>query len=165
MILVDKNSKILSNVDMEFLYKKCNNLILSESPKEKTKNERNYYFREFLDLNDPLMHNIVMGLESYIKTKLYTNLELDSMWINKIDNFHTDISPCSLILYLNDEYIGGELEYINDNNNKLKIIPQKNLMVIMNNRLKHRVLPVTIGVRYSLVAFFSFIGKQTKSII
>ena len=33
MILVDKNSKILSNVDMEFLYKKCNNLILSESPK------------------------------------------------------------------------------------------------------------------------------------
>ena len=172
MILVDKNSKILSNVDMEFLYKKCNNLILSESPKEKTKNERNYYFREFLDLNDPLMHNIVMGLESYIKTKLYTNLELDSMWINKIDinsnkndNFHTDISPCSLILYLNDEYIGGELEYINDNNNKLKIIPQKNLIVIMNNRLKHRVLPVTSGVRYSLVAFFSFIGKQTKSII
>ena len=94
------------------------------------------------------------------------------MWINKIDinsnkndNFHTDISPCSLILYLNDEYIGGELEYINDNNNKLKIIPQKNLIVIMNNRLKHRVLPVTSGVRYSLVAFFSFIGKQTKSII
>ena len=174
MILVDKNSKVLSDADMKFLYKKCNNFILSESPETKGKNEGNYYFREFLDLKDPLIHNIVMGLESYIKTKLYTNLELKSMWINKIDinsnkndNFHKDISPCSLILYLNDEYIGGELEYLHDTdrNNKLKIIPQKNLVVIMNNQLEHRVLPITSGVRYSLVAFFSFIGKQTKSII
>ena len=118
------------------------------------------------------MHNIVMGLESYIKTKLYTNLELKSMWINKIDsdsnkndNFHKDISPCSLILYLNDDYIGGELEYIDDTNNRLKIIPQKNLVVIMNNQLEHRVLPITSGVRYSLVAFFGFMDNQTKSII
>jgi hypothetical protein len=35
----------------------------------------------------------------------------------------------------------------------------------MDNQLKHRVLPITSGVRYSLVAFFGFIDKQTKSII
>ena len=93
-------------------------------------------FRQYIDLKDPLMYNIVMGLESYIKTKLYTNLELKSMWINKIDinsnkddNFHKDTSPYSLILYLNDDYIGGELEYVNDTNNRLKITPQKNLEV------------------------------------
>jgi hypothetical protein len=171
MILVDKNSKVISDADMEFLHKQCNNFILSESPTNE-KNSTNFYFRQFLDLKDPLIYNIVMGIESYIKTKLYTNLELKSMWINKIDsnsnkndNFHRDISPCSLILYLNDDYIGGELEYINDTNNKLKIIPQKNLVVIMNNQLQHRVLPITNGVRYSLVAFFGFIDNQTKSII
>jgi hypothetical protein len=171
MILIDKNSKVLSDDDMEILQKKCNNFILTQSP-AKEENNTNFYFRQFLDLRDPLMHNIVMGLESHIKAKLYANLELKSMWINKIDsnsnkndNFHKDSSPCSLILYLNDDYIGGELEYINDTNNRLKIIPQKNLEVIMNNQLKHRVLPITSGIRYSLVAFFGFMNNQTKSII
>ena len=108
----------------------------------------------------------------YIKTKLYTNLELTSIWINKIDvnsnkddKFHTDILPVSLILYLNDDYTGGELEYLDNTNSKLKIIPEKNLIVTMNSQLKHRVLPISSGVRYSLVAFFSFIDKPTKSII
>ena len=171
MISIDNNSKILNDDDMKLLQEKCNNFVLSEAPKNE-KNNTNFYFREFLDLKDPLIYNIVMGIESYIKTKLYTNLELKSMWINKIDinsnkndDFHKDILPCSLILYLNDDYIGGELEYINDTNNRLKIIPQKNLVVIMNNQLQHRVLPITSGVRYSLVAFFGFADNKTKSII
>jgi hypothetical protein len=171
MISIDINSEVLNDNDMELLQKKCDNFIPSQSP-TLDKDNVNFYFREYIDLKDPLMHNIVMGLESYIKTKLYTNLELKSMWINKIDinsnkddNFHKDISPCSLILYLNDDYIGGELEYINDTNNRVKIIPQKNLVVIMDNQLKHRVQPITIGVRYSLVAFFGFTDNQTKSII
>jgi len=171
MISIDKNSKVLNDDDMELLQKKCDNFIPSQTP-TLDKDNTNFYFREYIDLKDPLMHNIVMGLESYIKTKLYTNLELKSMWINKIDinsnkddSFHKDISPCSLILYLNDDYIGGELEYINDTNNRLKIIPQKKLVVIMNNQLEHRVLPINSGVRYSLVAFFGFMDNQTKSII
>jgi predicted 2-oxoglutarate/Fe(II)-dependent dioxygenase YbiX len=171
MISIDKDSKVLNDDDMELLQKKCDNFISSQSP-TLDKDNINFYFREYMDLKDPLMHNIVMGLESYIKTKLYTNLELKSMWINKIDinsnkddNFHKDISPCSLILYLNDDYIGGELEYINDTNNRVKIIPQKKLVVIMNNQLEHRVLPITSGVRYSFAAFFGFMDNQTKSII
>jgi hypothetical protein len=171
MISIDKNNKVLNDNDMELLQKKCDNFISSQTP-TLDKDNINFYFREYIDLKDPIMHNIVMGLESYIKTKLYTNLELKSMWINKIDsdsnkndNFHKDISPCSLILYLNDDYIGGELEYIDDTNNRLKIIPQKNLVVIMNNQLEHRVLPITSGVRYSFAAFFGFMDNQTKSII
>jgi len=171
MISIDINSEVLNDNDMELLQKKCDNFIPTQSP-TLDKDNINFYFREYIDLKDPLMHNIVMGLESYIKTKLYTNLELKSMWINKIDissnkddNFHKDKSPCSLILYLNDDYVGGELEYINDTNNRVKIIPQKKLVVIMNNQLEHRVLPITSGVRYSLVAFFGFTDNQTKSII
>jgi predicted 2-oxoglutarate/Fe(II)-dependent dioxygenase YbiX len=68
-------------------------------------------------------------------------------------------------LYLNDDYSGGELEYINDTGSKSKIIPQKNLIITMSNRLQHRVLPISNGVRYSLVAFFGFIKKENKSII
>lgn len=171
MILVDNDSKVLSDGGMEFLVEKCNNFILDESPVIK-KDYINFYFRQFLDLNEPLVHSIGMELESYIKDKFYTNLELKSIWINKIDvnsnkddKFHTDISPCSLILYLNDDYSGGELEYINDTGSKSKIIPQKNLIITMNNRLQHRVLPISNGVRYSLVAFFGFIKKENKSII
>ena len=171
MISVDKNSKVLSDADMELLHKKCNEFIISESPRIE-KNKTNFYFRQYLDLQDPLIHNIVMRLQSYIKTKLYTNLELTSIWINKLDvnsnkddKFHTDILPVSLILYLNDDYTGGELEYLDNTNSKLKIIPEKNLIVTMNSQLKHRVLPISSGVRYSLVAFFSFIDKPTKSII
>ena len=171
MISIDINSEVLNDNDMELLQKKCDNFIPTQSP-TLDKDNINFYFREYIDLKDPLMHNIVMGLESYIKTKLYTNLELKSMWINKIDinsnkddNFHKDISPCSLILYLNDDYVGGELEYINDTNNRVKIIPQKKLVVIMNNQLEHRVLPITSGVRYSLAAFFGFMDNPTKSII
>ena len=171
MISIDINSEVLNDNDMELLQKKCDNFIPTQSP-TLDKDNINFYFREYIDLKDPLMHNIVMGLESYIKTKLYTNLELKSMWINKIDinsnkddNFHKDISPCSLILYLNDDYTGGELEYINNTNNRVKIIPQKKLVVIMNNQLEHRVLPITSGVRYSLVVFFGFMDNQTKSII
>jgi len=171
MISIDINGEVLNDNDMELLQKKCDNFIPSQSP-TLDKDNVNFYFREYIDLKDPLMHNIVMGLESYIKTKLYTNLELKSMWINKIDinsnkddNFHKDTSPYSLILYLNDDYIGGELEYINDTNKRVKIIPQKKLVVIMNNQLEHRVLPITSGVRYSLVVFFGFMDNQTKSII
>ena len=171
MISIDINSEVLNDNDMELLQKKCDNFIPTQSP-TLDKDNINFYFREYIDLKDPLMHNIVMGLESYIKTKLYTNLELKSMWINKIDinsnkddNFHKDKSTCSLILYLNDDYVGGELEYINDTNNRVKIIPQKKLVVIMNNQLEHRVLPITSGVRYSLAAFFGFMDNPTKSII
>ena len=171
MVLVDNDSKILSDDEMEFLVEKCNNFILDESPVI-NKDYTNFYFRQFLDLKDPVINNIGMGLESYIKAKFYTNLELKSIWINKIDvnsnkndKFHTDVSPASLILYLNDDYSGGELEYINEAGGKSKIIPQKNLIITMNNRLQHRVLPISNGVRYSLVAFFGFIKKETKSII
>ena len=94
------------------------------------------------------------------------------MWINKIDVnsnkddiFHKDNSDYSLILYLNDDYIGGQLEYKDDIFNTIKIKPKKNLMVLMDNKLQHRVLPVINGVRYSLVAFFRFINNPTKNLI
>ena len=80
-------------------------------------------------------------------------------------NRHTPSMDISILIYLNDDYVGGELEYINDTNNRVKIIPQKKLVVIMNNQLEHRVLPITSGVRYSLAAFFGFMDNQTKSII
>ena len=171
MVLIDENSKILNNNDIEFLNKKCNNFILSESP-VLNNNNNNFYFRQLIDLKDPLVYNIVIELESYVRYKSHINLELKKLWINKIDVnsnkddiFHKDNSDYSLILYLNDDYIGGQLEYKDDIFNTIKIKPKKNLMVLMDNKLQHRVLPVINGVRYSLVAFFRFINNPTKNLI
>ncbi len=172
MVLIDENTKILNDDDIEFLNKKCNNFILSESPILDNNKNNNFYFRQLIDLKDPLVHNIIIELESYVKYKSHTNLELKKLWINKIDVnsnrddiFHIDDSDYSFILYLNDDYIGGELEYKDDILNTIKITPKKNLIILMDNKPQHRVLPVINGVRYSLVAFFRFINNSTKSLI
>ena len=76
MVLIDENSKILNNNDIEFLNKKCNNFILSESP-VLNNNNNNFYFRQLIDLKDPLVYNIVIELESYVRYKSHTNLDIN----------------------------------------------------------------------------------------
>jgi hypothetical protein len=93
-------------------------------------------------------------------------------WINKIntntnnnDAFHLDSSDLTIVTYLNDDFIGGEFEYIDNNNQHIKIKPQTNVSLIMNNKLLHRVKPITIGERLSLVCFFNFDTKTKKTIL
>ena len=161
MISIDKNNKVLNDNDMELLQKKCDNFISSQTP-TLDKDNINFYFREYMDLKDPLMHNIVMGLESYIKTKLYTNLELKSMWINKIDinsnkddNFHKDISPCSLILYLNDDYGMGETLFFNKHGKIIgEVKPEKGKIVCFDGSIFHSIKWIPKGRRIVFVSTF-----------
>ena len=55
-----------------------------------------------------------------------------------------------LAMYLNDEFTGGELNYIGLDTT---IKPKKYSLVIHDAELQHEVLPVTGGVRYSITAF------------
>ena len=75
------------------------------------------------------------------------------------------MSNLTIVTYLNDDFEGGEFEYIDDFKSKVKIIPQKNLSLIMNGYLNHRVLPVHKGERYSLVSFFDVIKKYKSTLI
>ena len=161
MVLIEENNKILNDDDILYLNQKCENFNYSQKPKLYGE-YLNYFFREALDLKDISIQNIITNIEFYVKNRLNNvNIELHYLAINKVDvnsnkddGFHNDVSPITFISYLNGDYSGGEFEYIDDNNNKIKVQPKKKLTIVMNDKTPHRVLPVTNGNRYSLVAFF-----------
>jgi len=64
------------------------------------------------------------------------------------------------VLYLNDNYEGGEIYFPNQN---IKIKPKPNTLVFFPGTLEylHGVKPVTNGVRYTLTSFWTF-NKQYK---
>jgi Rps23 Pro-64 3,4-dihydroxylase Tpa1-like proline 4-hydroxylase len=65
----------------------------------------------------------------------------------------TDIGRCiSAICYLNDNYAGGEIEFVNFN---VKIKPKAGSMILFpsNYAYKHIAHPVTSGIKYALVTW------------
>lgn len=100
---------------------------------------------------------------------------IDSLRVQCIDtsitvaeNFHNHHLRYkdNLVCFLNSDFIGGEFEYINPESTK--IIPTTNTALVFEPELAHRVLPVTQGARYTLVAFLvenSYLNKQEKTLI
>ena len=128
----------------------------------------NYYNR--FPIPKHLEHKKLM--EEFLHEKYLRTYLLKDSWINKVtidtnkeDAYHFDMSNLTIVTYLNDDFEGGEFEYIDDINSKVKITPQKNLSLIMNGYLKHRVLTVSKGERYSLVSFFDVIKKYKNTLI
>lgn len=125
---------------------------------------RNYYNR-FLIENSEYRKYLT---EKLISNKLLNNeLSVLEIWINKItpdsnkdDGFHNDFSDITFLIYLNDEFTGGEFEYM-EGNIPHKIQPTKGLTLRLDNKVLHRVLPVTTGIRYSLVIFI----KKKKTLL
>jgi hypothetical protein len=130
--------------------------------------EQNYYNRYKMIGN--LEHEQIAI--DYLK-KLYINdYCLICVWINRIDSnsfvddsFHYDSCDLTIITYLNDNFSGGEFQYIDDTNSTMTIVPKKNLSIIINNSLPHKVLPVSSGIRYSLVYFFNNSKKTKKTLL
>jgi predicted 2-oxoglutarate/Fe(II)-dependent dioxygenase YbiX len=128
----------------------------------------NYYNRfpipEHLE-NKKLMEKFLH--EKYSRTYLFKDSWINKVTIdtNKDDAYHFDMSNLTIVTYLNDDFEGGEFEYLDDFKSKVKITPKKNLSLIMNGYLKHRVLPVSKGERYSLVSFFDVIKKNKNTMI
>jgi hypothetical protein len=173
MITADENANLLNSEEWSFLEEKCKNFNPSQTPILDGE-YLNYFYRQFLDIKDINVVGIVDKCEKYIRKQLKTNnLELKGMWINRVDinsnkddDFHHDITPATLIIYLNDDFEDGEFEYIDKSTkNKVKIKPKKNLTLAMNDKLYHRVSSVSSGVRYSLISFFTQSDKETKTLI
>jgi len=105
----------------------------------------------------------------YVFEKNLFNLDL--ITINYIDRenfknnlFHFDHSDISFITYINDDFEGGEFEYMISNETHT-IKPKKNLSILFDSNIMHRVLPVETGKRYSLVCFFTAKENLQKKII
>ena len=135
-----------------------------------TPTEYNYYNRYHLEIE----HNHKESVQSFLYKKYNKKYVLkdNGFWINKItpdtnkeDTFHTDSSDLTIVTYLNDEYSGGEFEYMNWYREVIKIEAKGGLSLVMNNILPHRVSPVLDGTRYSLVCFFDLVTKNEKTII
>lgn len=174
MIWINKNFNLLSEQELIFLKNKCDNFI----PTDKKKIENfgmdyytNHYNRQFLNTENFETNNIVEKIIGYLKT--ITNedkIDCSAIWINKIDSesnknddFHKDTSDLTFLLYLNENFSGGEYEYIDKE--IIKIQPKINLSIISDNKLPHRVLPVKTGERFSLVMFFNLNKKTNKTVI
>jgi predicted 2-oxoglutarate/Fe(II)-dependent dioxygenase YbiX len=80
---------------------------------------------------------------------------------NSIKNRH-----CSVVIQLTDEYTGGELELI-DEEEIIKFKNGKGNLFIFLSNLTHRVTEVKSGIRYSLVTWFALkpIPNYSKSLI
>lgn len=111
--------------------------------------------------------NSIPEIDDRLKEILNKNIELTGYGITDLNayqfteykvgeyyNWHTDSSDtdyqnrfCSIVIQLNDTYIGGELEILNGN----KVNKKSGTLVMFYSNILHRVTPVTDGTRYSLV--------------
>ena len=157
--------KILDKSDLDILQKECYNFKASHP---KSKSNRSSYNKMALNENKISIFSEKLKKIIFEKTNLEYNLiPKSSSWINcidtesnKNDDFHLDSSDLSLLIYLNQNFEGGELEYKDENENIKTYTPKTNSGLIINNKLLHRVLPVKSGVRFSFVCFF--VNKNIK---
>ena len=173
MILIENDIDLFTLEEKEILEKKCSLFVNIDNPVKKEK-LTNYYVREFINKDDPEFRTIISKIDNCINKQFKKiNIKLDGFWINKItnqtnknDEFHTDAADITFLIYLNDEFTGGEYEYIElENKKKKKLKPKKYLSIITDRTVEHRVNPVLEGERYSMVFFYNFDKKVNKTLI
>jgi len=70
---------------------------------------------------------------------------------------HGRVRKLSMSIILNDNFEGGEFEFVSSNKGKCTITPIKataGSIIIFPSYMEHRVAPVTKGIRYSVVCWF-----------
>ncbi len=82
-----------------------------------------------------------------------------------MNGFHNDHSDLTFISYFNNNFEGGEFEYIDNDNNHIFIKPEINMTLIMDKNPLHRVNKVTRGERFSLATFLIVGDERTNGII
>ena len=161
---------------MIFLKEICDDFDNRNVDKPDGNESNNSYNRVFVQGNDlnEYYEKLINFLEKKIDKNQFQILEFPKpkTWINKVipetnknDSFHYDMSFLTAVTYLNDDFIGGEFTYINKGGIVNYINPKTNTTLIMDKTLYHKVSPVSLGVRYSLITFFNFNSKDKKTIL
>jgi len=124
-----------------------------------------------------LLEKINNVIESYIQVKGHDLEYKEELFqftqysVGDYFNWHTDSNYhskdyiianryCSIVIQLNDEYEDGNLELMLPNNENINIEKGIGTLTIFLSELKHRVIPVTAGTRYTLVNWISTKPKQ-----
>jgi hypothetical protein len=171
MLIVSDSTDLFNPVEKEILESKCTSFANNDVPNLKS---TNYYVREFIPRDNMEFQTIISKINDRVSSLLKTdNIVLNAFWINKVtnetnknDGFHTDESDITFLMYLNDNFIGGDYEYaIPETRKKERLKPKKYLSIITDINVRHRVIPVIEGERYSIVFFYSVNKKSSKTLI
>ena len=71
---------------------------------------------------------------------------------------HDNTRKLSMTINLNDEYEGGEFQFLDDKKNLIK--EKRGTVIVFPSYMQHRVKPIKSGTRYSLVVWF--LGKPFR---
>jgi PKHD-type hydroxylase len=111
-----------------------------------------------LNQNIKIKDNTLTGLSRYQLTQYgvgeYYGWHIDS------DNNKNKNRYCSIVIQLNNEYEGGDLEFKDVNGNEIKFERGVGNLHIFFSDILHRVTPITEGVRHSLVNWVSLENIQ-----
>lgn len=157
----------LNEVELSLLDEICLNF-----KKEDSQRFTNYYNRMFLNKETDLI-DYQNKIKNHLFQKYGIKYEVEGIWINEVtpdtnkdDGFHLDDNALTIVSYINDDFEGGEFEYfILGVKPNQKIKPKRNLSLITNDKLPHRVLPVITGERYSVVVFCVIPNKDKKTML
>jgi hypothetical protein len=168
--MIELYNNLLTTDEKLFLKDKCENFIETHSP-FKPGFDNTSYHKYQLDENTDLL-DLQNRLLNFIRTKGTSDIKKILLWIvradvttNKNDDFHLDNSDFTIVTYLNDDFMGGDFVYLNDNKEHKHIHIEKDLSILMDKETPHKITPVTSGVRFSFVCFFNHIYKVKKSLI
>jgi hypothetical protein len=161
--MIESIDGFLSEEEIIFLKKECINF--------KEDLYQIYSVQNKKHLIETSLDNYISNVNKYIK-KIDANFVLDDMWINKItknsnldEKFHYDDADFSIVTYINRDYIGGDLEWINKSGKIEKIVPIENLSILIPKNIYHKVTPVTEGIRFSMALFFKYDNKSKKKLL
>jgi len=171
--MIEIYNDVLTEEELYNLKKECDFFVTTSTPSnvEQNKSIQNFYFRKSLKKLNTFFFNEKI-INTFLINQNVINYKIQDMWINKVntesnknDDYHTDSSELSVVIFLNDNFEGGEFEYLDNFGKSNKIKPEKNKAILMDNKLPHRVLPVAYGERFTLVCFLKHIKKENKSLI
>lgn len=171
--MFEEIENLLSENDLYFLENKCKNFHTSDTPhkSDDNTNSHNFYVRDMVNIKKNLIE-FQVKIENYLFEKLKIKYKTNGIWINKVtnktnqsDDYHLDESDFTIITYLNDDFVGGEFVYLDSNNETISVKPKKNMCILQNNKLFHKINPVSSGVRYSCVTFLNYVAKDIKTLV
>lgn len=169
--IIESVDGFLSQEDLNLLDNLCINFDIDNSIST-TPRKGNWYYRMFIDKETHFI-DYQNTIKNYIHKKYKFNTEIKSIWINRVtsetnkeDKFHFDECDITVVSYINDNFEGGEFEFQrNERPPTEKIKPKRNLSLITNRELPHRVSPITSGERYSLIVFCDIPTKNKKTML
>jgi hypothetical protein len=161
----------LTEEDLNLLDNLCINFNIDNSI-HTIPGKKNFYYRMIIDKETHFI-DYQNTIKTHIHKTYKVNVDISDIWINKVtpetnkdDKLHFDSCNFTVVSYINDNFEGGEFEF---QKNKMppaeKIKPKRNLSLITNDKLPHKVSPVTSGERYSLIVFCDIPKKDKKTMV